>query len=54
MKFRVYCLVFQVEELESPRVANKGARAPLPGWFSFTRRVVLIHRKPLYVQHTRG
>ena len=37
LKFRVYCLAFQVEGLEGEQVADEGARALLPGWFSFTR-----------------
>ena len=40
--------------MEWGQVADEGARAPLPGLFSFTRRVLLIDKKPLYVQHTRG
>ena len=44
----------EVEGLEWGQVADEGARAPLPGWCSFTRSVVIICKKPLHVQHTRG
>ena len=53
MNFRVYCLAFQVEGLEGEQVADEGARAPLPGRFSFTTRVVRIHKKPLYLQYNK-
>ena len=49
LKFKVFCLWFRVEELEWGQVADEGARTPLPGWFSFTRRVALIHKKALHV-----